>query len=643
MTADSKGHAEAAAAPPVLLLRYQWCPDGSEVQQRYPLTVKLRKASCSKLLSAFLKQWCAAHPDLALTADDVELARTPVGPGGAVGPGSAVAEEVGTDRADCQLFVRRRGGLPSQLGDDARVHSDGAVGGTEGGDGGAAPAVTDASSKSKRGGLDYSRFDRLEDSDDEALVPSGQVSLPHGMPREAVNRADYEKVFQLLLSNKDLPYTPIPDVEQMWGYYKHGGTDEQALLDQACEAVGKLQMRLPEGEWKTKTFALLRKLDQDSREDEARMWSVIHMTRFPKDQEAYYNQGVLLNKQCDKAKFGGAPSTQMPGWNGSSQKIPTERYCALFNKAAQAHYRRCLKVDPKNKPGYINLIGCIERNEPSGWYDEVHALASQAARNGIWYNIWQRPPHFVPTLPGRPWHDPEDFALCRALHSGFEVIRGEYDTYIERLANRKDWDDSDTTPGPSDVGGRPGALHDGGLTKSGRWKEVPLFANSSLREEYASFFPETIRILQTHCADAVGLALCGGGDVIFSVLTPGTQLRPHCGPTNARLTCHLGIRVPRTAAQGLSLRVANEAPRGWEEGRCLVFDDSFEHEVIFADPGANEPYAGERVVLLANFWHPAFKFKNDVQWRERSEEGMADVGLETLPQTALANVSPPGP
>ena len=62
-------------------------------------------------------------------------------------------------------------------------------------------------------------------------------------------------------------------------------------------------------------------------------------------------------------------------------------------------------------------------------------------------------------------------------------------------------------------------------------------------------FPETTKILQTFCGDATGLAFCGGGDVIFSVLTPGTKLRPHCGPSNARLTCHLGIRVREPRAR----------------------------------------------------------------------------------------------
>ena len=37
---------------------------------------------------------------------------------------------------------------------------------------------------------------------------------------------------------------------------------------------------------------------------------------------------------------------------------------------------------------------------------------------------------------------------------------------------------------PGDVGNRPGALHDGGLRKSGKWQEVPLFTNCTIQREY---------------------------------------------------------------------------------------------------------------------------------------------------------------
>lgn len=496
----------------------------------------------------------------------------------------------------------------------------------------------------KKKGLDYSKFDAIADSDDEAIVPAQQpISLPMGQPRENVTRKEYDMVWNRLLQRRDLPFMPAPDLEQMWGFYKYGGLDEQALLDQACEIVGGIPMRLQAADWKSKAYGLCRKFDKENREDEARMWCVIHMVRFPEDADAFYNNGVLLNKQVDKAKFSGAPNMRLPSLTGPSQVVTTEQYCALFTKAAIANYRRALKVDPKARAGYINLIGCLERNEPKGWYDDVHDLAVAAVKNGIWYNKWQRSPHFVSTLLAKPFHDPQGFQMCRSLEENYATIRGEYDAYMDKLANRKDWDDSDTTPGLGDVGAREGALHDGGLRKSGHWREVPLFTNGTLQRDYANEFPETISILQRHCRDATGLALCCGGDVIFSVLTPGTRLRPHCGPSNSRLTCHLGIRVPRTLEQGCRLRVAADPPRGWQEGQCLVFDDSFEHEVIFEDPGPHEAYAGDRVVLLANFWHPDFEFKNDPQWRERSDEVMASTEVETLPQTAMMKSTPVTP
>ena len=45
------------------------------------------------------------------------------------------------------------------------------------------------------------------------------------------------------------------------------------------------------------------------------------------------------------------------------------------------------------------------------------------------------------------------------------------------------------------------------------------------------------------------------------------------------------------------LRVAGET-RVVEEGRCLVFDDSFEHEAWNDDPGTT------RIVLILDVWHP---------------------------------------
>ena len=85
------------------------------------------------------------------------------------------------------------------------------------------------------------------------------------------------------------------------------------------------------------------------------------------------------------------------------------------------------------------------------------------------------------------------------------------------------------------------------------------------------------------------------GSAYFSLLQPKTHLKAHCGPTNLRLRMHFGLFVPK----GCRIRVHDET-RAWNEGECLLFDDSFEHEVW---NDSDEP----RLVLIIDVWHPDLK------------------------------------
>jgi aspartyl/asparaginyl beta-hydroxylase (cupin superfamily) len=60
-----------------------------------------------------------------------------------------------------------------------------------------------------------------------------------------------------------------------------------------------------------------------------------------------------------------------------------------------------------------------------------------------------------------------------------------------------------------------------------------------------------------------------------------------------RLRCHLGIKVPHGDC---GLKVGGET-RHWQEGQCLVFDDSLQHE-------AWNHIAQPRIVLIVDLWHP---------------------------------------
>lgn len=82
------------------------------------------------------------------------------------------------------------------------------------------------------------------------------------------------------------------------------------------------------------------------------------------------------------------------------------------------------------------------------------------------------------------------------------------------------------------------------------------------------------------------------GDALLSVQGAQSRLPPHCSVDNLRLRCHLGIRIP----EGAGIRVGSET-RQWSEGRCLLFEDSFEHTVW-------NPSTERRLVLIVDFWHP---------------------------------------
>ncbi|XP_072443948.1 aspartate beta-hydroxylase domain-containing protein 2 [Chiloscyllium punctatum] len=85
------------------------------------------------------------------------------------------------------------------------------------------------------------------------------------------------------------------------------------------------------------------------------------------------------------------------------------------------------------------------------------------------------------------------------------------------------------------------------------------------------------------------------GNACFSVMSPETLITEHYGPTNVRIRCHLGLKVPSNC----ELVVGGE-PQCWAEGRCLLFDDSFLHTAFHGGPSEEGP----RVVFMIDLWHP---------------------------------------
>jgi len=182
-------------------------------------------------------------------------------------------------------------------------------------------------------------------------------------------------------------------------------------------------------------------------------------------------------------------------------------------------------------------------------------------------------PHFVRGLRSKPWWRCSDLPVAQQLEASFPRIQDEFLNIV--LCGRLKFH-------PQSPGGMRNQL------ANGQWQIFELFSCGAMNERNAVDVPFTSSLIRS----MVQTGAPPGGLGYFSILHPRVHVAPHCGPTNTRIRTHLGLCVPRGAA----MRVGTEM-RFWQEGKCLVFDDSWEHEV-------NNPSDSIRAVLLIDSWHP---------------------------------------
>lgn len=250
--------------------------------------------------------------------------------------------------------------------------------------------------------------------------------------------------------------------------------------------------------------------------------------------------------------------------------------------------------------------------------DHHHRLPSSLG----WSDPYQRPGYLHPHLTSKPWYNLDDQERpdwCTILEENYETIRQDFEELYRYNPN---W------PRVGDGSHRDGAgQHDGSVLDGGDWREFVLFGSGESSNTGAT---RTKEIIRKYVPQAVSLARAGGGEVIFSVLHPNTHIQPHCGTTNLRLTAHLGLVVP----EGCRIRVG-EHWETWNEGKVMVFDDSYEHEV------ENTTDSMIRAVLLLRFWHFDLSAEEAEEALERAFRAKRNDELRRynppLPKTAACN------
>ncbi len=126
----------------------------------------------------------------------------------------------------------------------------------------------------------------------------------------------------------------------------------------------------------------------------------------------------------------------------------------------------------------------------------------------------------------------------------------------------------------------------GSIQKDDHWKTFFLKGVGMNCSENARRCPETMRVLA---------AIPGCTTAFFSILSPGKQIPPHRGAWAGVLRLHLALMVPEPRDQ-CRIRIADQL-HTWQEGRCLVFDDTYNHQVW-------NDTDGYRVVLFVDFARP---------------------------------------
>jgi len=106
------------------------------------------------------------------------------------------------------------------------------------------------------------------------------------------------------------------------------------------------------------------------------------------------------------------------------------------------------------------------------------------------------------------------------------------------------------------------------ITDDDRWKTLFLYGYGFEAKLGVEMCPRTAALMRQ---------IPGMTTAMISILSPRKHILDHRGPYKGVLRYHLGLIVPEDA-ESCRIRVGEDV-RHWEEGKSLMFDDTFNHEV----------------------------------------------------------------
>lgn len=189
---------------------------------------------------------------------------------------------------------------------------------------------------------------------------------------------------------------------------------------------------------------------------------------------------------------------------------------------------------------------------------------------------------YFPGIPSQPYYPRERFPWLDMLEASTADVQKELAEVLPQAR------ELEAFLGSRQPGDTCEVLRSSGAEEAA-WDAYFFYRHGQRYDAHCASCPATTALL-----DALPLVRIRdhAPETFFSVLRPGTDILAHRGVTNTRLVTHLPLIIPADCA----LRVGGEI-HAWETGRCVTFDDTFEHE---AWNHSNET----RVVLIMDSWNP---------------------------------------
>lgn len=237
------------------------------------------------------------------------------------------------------------------------------------------------------------------------------------------------------------------------------------------------------------------------------------------------------------------------------------------------------------------------------------AIYPQTHNHPFEYLHKRQRPHvfYIPGLLAKPVHQNKLHKWCLNIEENYDLIKKECANLIDLM----------TSNGAPYIDKTFKQKEFSALAGSKNWTALHLYHNGIPNNDLLTLMPLTSELLNK-------LPLYNLNEypyeVFFSLLKAGQHIKPHYGLSNHSLTVHLPIVVPESGY----LRVEN-VKINWQEGKVIIFDDSFDHEAINT---SNE----DRVVLIFSVWHNDLseKEKEDIQRSFQSKQNWLNLRTQQL-------------